>query len=100
MFSLENLKGRGHLENPGVGKKVVLKWVLGKWGGWCEMATSGSGQGQMPGTCEHNNEYLGFIKGREFLDQLSDSYLPKEDSPKRWYPIMSLHDLTNQKFTT
>jgi hypothetical protein len=32
------------------------------------------------GCCEHGNEPSDSIKGREFLDQLSDSQLLKEDS--------------------
>jgi len=29
---LENLKGRDHLEDPGLDKKIILKWILGKQG--------------------------------------------------------------------
>jgi hypothetical protein len=31
-------------------------------------------------SCEHSNEPLGFIKGRYFLDLLSDYHLLKKDS--------------------
>jgi hypothetical protein len=34
--------------------------------------SSGLGKGPVAGSCEHGNEHLGFIKGREFLDQLND----------------------------
>jgi hypothetical protein len=30
---LENLEGRGHSEDLGVDGKVILEWMLGKWGG-------------------------------------------------------------------
>jgi hypothetical protein len=30
---LENLKGRDHLEDPGVDGKIILEWMLGKWTG-------------------------------------------------------------------
>jgi hypothetical protein len=46
----------------------------------CELDSSGSGQGPMAGSCEHDNEPSGSIKGGEFLDHpsvLSDSH---EDS--------------------
>jgi hypothetical protein len=33
-----------------------------------------------PGSCEHGNEISGFIKGGEFLEQLSDNPLLREDS--------------------
>jgi hypothetical protein len=36
------------------------------------MDASGSGQGPVVGPCEHGNEPLGFIKGGEFLNYLSD----------------------------
>jgi len=33
MFWLENLKRRDHLEDLGVDGKVILEWILGKYGG-------------------------------------------------------------------
>jgi len=33
---------------------------------------SGSGHGSVSGYCEHSHEFMGSIKGREFLDWLSD----------------------------
>jgi len=38
----------------------------------CGLDATGSGQGPMADSCEHSNEPLGSIKGREFLDYLSD----------------------------
>jgi hypothetical protein len=40
----------------------------------------GSVQGPVAGCCEHGNEPSGSIKGREFLDKLSDCQLLKKDS--------------------
>jgi hypothetical protein len=34
--------------------------------------SSGVGQGPVAGPCEHGNEPSGFIRGRGFLDSLSD----------------------------
>jgi hypothetical protein len=42
--------------------------------------SSGSGQGPVAGPCENGNESSGSIKGGEFLDYLSDSWLLKKDS--------------------
>jgi hypothetical protein len=28
----ENLEGRDHLEKPDVDGKIILEWILGKWG--------------------------------------------------------------------
>jgi hypothetical protein len=44
----------------------------------CERWT-GSGKGEVAGSCEHDNETLGSIKSRMFLDQLGDSHLIKKD---------------------
>jgi hypothetical protein len=47
IFWLENLKGRGHLEDLGVDVKVILEWILRKYGGklwtgcmWLRIGTS------------------------------------------------------------
>jgi hypothetical protein len=32
------------------------------------------------GSCEHGNEFSGFIKGGEILEKLTDYQLPKKDS--------------------
>jgi hypothetical protein len=36
--------------------------------GRCELDPFGSGEGPVPGCCEHGNEPSGSIKTREFLD--------------------------------
>jgi hypothetical protein len=33
LFWLEDLKGRGNLEDIDVGRKILLEWILGKYGG-------------------------------------------------------------------
>jgi hypothetical protein len=40
-FWLENLKGRDHSEDLGIDGKIILEWILGKWGegvDWMHMA--------------------------------------------------------------
>jgi len=37
----ENLKGRDHLEDIGIDEKIILEWILGKWGGRCVLDSSG-----------------------------------------------------------
>jgi hypothetical protein len=47
-FRSENLKGRGHLENLGIDDRLILEWILGKYGWkvwtgciWLRIGTSG-----------------------------------------------------------
>jgi len=75
-FWLESLKGRDHLEDPGVDEKVILELILGKlfgkvWTGciWLRIRTS-----------EHGNEPSGSMKGGEFFDYPTDCSLLKKDS--------------------
>jgi hypothetical protein len=44
LFCLGNLKVRGHYEDLGVDGKLILEWMLVKYGGKCELDSSGSGQ--------------------------------------------------------
>jgi len=53
-----NMKERDHLEYPGLGKKIKLKWILkikmeGQGPNSC-----GLGQEQVAGSCEHGNEHF------------------------------------------
>lgn len=51
----------------GIDKRIIKKEVLG-----CGLDSSISGRDPMTDCCEHGNESLGNIKGRELLDQLHD----------------------------
>jgi hypothetical protein len=45
--------------------------------------SSGSGQGQVAGSCEHDNAPSDVIRNWEFLNQLTDYHLIKNDSAAR-----------------
>jgi len=45
---------------------------------WMHLAEDG---GPVVGSCEHCNEPLGSMKGRKFLDLLSDYWLLKDSAP-------------------
>ena len=59
---------RDHLQDAGVDGKIILTWIFRQWDGGHGQDSSGSGCGQMAGTCKRGNEPSGSIKCGEFLD--------------------------------
>ena len=51
-----NLRERVHLEDLGIGGRVILKWILNKydWRVWTAW--------NLAGCCEHGNEPSGYIQ--------------------------------------
>jgi hypothetical protein len=69
------MKARDHSEDLGVAERIILKWILRKWGVlvwigfiWLKIRT-----------CEHGNEPSGSIKSGNFSDYLGDHYLVMND---------------------
>jgi len=62
-----NLKERDHLEDQGVGMRIMLKWILNRMGG--QWNIFGSGQGLVVAYCESRipNELSGFTKHKDTL---------------------------------
>jgi hypothetical protein len=56
------------LENLGEDGKIILNLIFEKWDGKHGVDWSGSGWGQVAGSCVHGNEHSGLIKCGEFLD--------------------------------
>jgi hypothetical protein len=67
-FLRGDLREGDYLKDPAIDGKVILKWILKQWDGGHGLDRSGSGQGQVAGSCECGNEPSGSIKCREFLD--------------------------------
>jgi hypothetical protein len=67
-FWSENLKGGEDSEDQDEDGRIILEWILGKYGGkvWsgCILLRIGT----TGGCCEYGNEPWGSIKGGEFLD--------------------------------
>jgi hypothetical protein len=61
-------EGKRPLGDPGVGGRIILKWIFRKWGMGLWTGSSWLRIGTGVGTCECGNEPSGFIKCREFLD--------------------------------
>jgi hypothetical protein len=54
-----NLRKTDHMKEPGVDGKTILRWIFRKWDGGHGLDRSGSGQGQVAGTCKCGNEPAG-----------------------------------------
>jgi hypothetical protein len=54
------------LEDPDVDGRIILKWFFERLGGGHRLDQSGSGQGQVVGSCECGDEPSGSIKCGEF----------------------------------
>ena len=64
------LREGDRLEDPGIGRRIILKWIFEKWDEWHGLVRSGSGYGQVAGCCECGNELSGSINCGKFPDQL------------------------------
>ena len=62
-----NLKQRDHLEDPGLDGRTILRWLFSKWNVGNGLDWSGSGYGQVAGTCKYSDDYSGSIKCGNFL---------------------------------
>jgi hypothetical protein len=65
-------EGKRHLEYLGIDVRIILERILRNRVGSCGLDLSDSRQGPGVGSCEYSNELLGCIRGREFLNYLSD----------------------------
>ena len=64
------LRERGHLEDPGVDGRIILRWIFMKWDVGVLIGTSWIRKWAGAGTCEYGNEPSGSIKFGQFLDYL------------------------------
>jgi len=59
-----------HLEEPGVDRTIILRWIFRKWDGEHGLDRSVTGQGQVASCCKLGNESSVSVKCGEFLDWL------------------------------
>jgi hypothetical protein len=59
-----------------------IKWIFGKSVRRCGLDLAGSAQRLVAGSCEHDNEPSGSMKGGDFLDYLRNyQHLKKDSAP-------------------
>jgi hypothetical protein len=64
-----SLNRRDHSEDRDIGgRKIILEWILRKFGGEVWIVFIWLKTGTLAGCCEHGNETSGSLKGGEFLD--------------------------------
>jgi hypothetical protein len=68
------------LKDPGVDGRKILKWTFDMLYGGHKLDRSGSGSGQVAGSCECGDEPSSSIKCGEFLEQLRAFWLLRKDS--------------------
>ena len=65
-----NLRVIYQLKDPGLDERIVLRMVFRKWNGGHGLDLSGSGYGQMAGTCKHGNEHSGPLTFRNLASYI------------------------------
>ena len=68
MFWYGKLRERDHLEDPGIDRSIILRWIFSKWDVGTWTGTSWLRIRKGGGSCECGNELSGSIKCGEFLD--------------------------------
>jgi hypothetical protein len=58
---------RHHLEDPGIDRRIILRWIFRMCDREYGLDPAGSGYGQVEGTSECGNEPLCSIKCAEFI---------------------------------
>jgi len=67
-----NLGGNDHLVDPYINGSTIFKWTIRK-----ANDSTGSGEGPVVGSCEHDNERSNCVKCIEFLTILTMVKTPK-----------------------
>jgi len=67
---LQKSTGTTLLRRPrlGIDGRIILEYILGKYGERCGQDSFGSGWGPVVGSCEHVNKPLGSVKYGRFLN--------------------------------
>jgi hypothetical protein len=66
VFWWGNLGERDHLEDPVIGRRIILKLIFRKWDGGYGLNQAGAGEGLVASSCECSNALSGSIRCGEF----------------------------------
>ena len=84
-FCWGNLRERDHFEDPGVDKRIILRWIFRKWDGGMDWTDVAQDRDRLRAFANEVNEPSGSIQCREFLDELRTGYLLKDFAPLSMY---------------
>jgi hypothetical protein len=78
---LEVLLDLDHSQDLDVGERIILKWISGEIDleSWIEFISLRMGADGV-GCCQHYNAPSGCVRGREYLEQLSNCWLLKREA--------------------
>jgi hypothetical protein len=69
-----NLRKGDHMNDPGINRRIILRWIFRKWDVGGKARTDlAQNMGMVLGNCKCTYEPLASIKCREFLDYLRTS---------------------------
>lgn len=75
MFYWGNTKERDHLEDLGISRTIIIKWILQKYDRSSWTLFIRLRKGNVARCCEHGDEILGPIKCRELVAYLKNYHL-------------------------
>jgi hypothetical protein len=77
---LDSPKVREHNDDLGIDMRIILKWILSRYGRMAWTGLNWLGYRPVAGSCEEGNESSASITEGKFLEKLSDYLLLKKNT--------------------